>query len=329
MTLQSKFSVDLTWKLVLADLGIKPIDALRKAGLPDDCLSREDVHLTTAEYYNLWMAVDDLSGVENLPLALGQMAIGEVFHPLIFACLCSKNFLLALSRLSHYKRLVGPMTLDVEDKLAEITVSFSDFDIELPLPPKLIATELVFITNLGRTGTRKHLIPKRVEAKYPLLPEADYENYFGTKVEISDINRLTFSKEDAQAPFLTENKEMWSFFEPELQRKLVNLDNKATFTERSYLALLELLPGGFSTAEDLARRLGVSRRTLQRNLLSEKTSYQEILSKTREKLAHYYLKKSDLPISRISFLLGFDDPTSFFRAFRSWTGSTPGALRER
>jgi transcriptional regulator GlxA family with amidase domain len=53
---------------------------------------------------------------------------------------------------------------------------------------------------------------------------------------------------------------------------------------------------------------------------------------TREELAKHYLKSSDLTGAEISFLLGFEDPNSFFRSFHTWTGETPeharGALQE-
>ncbi len=73
--------------------------------------------------------------------------------------------------------------------------------------------------------------------------------------------------------------------------------------------------------------MGMSRRSLQRSLREEETSFRKILSDTRERLARHYLSHSDMAAAEISFLLGYDDPNSFFRAFRSWTGTTPESLR--
>ena len=58
----------------------------------------------------------------------------------------------------------------------------------------------------------------------------------------------------------------------------------------------------------------------------EATSYQQNLN-TREALARRYLETTALPAAEISFLLGFDEPNSFYRAFRTWTGTTPEAMR--
>ena len=68
-------------------------------------------------------------------------------------------------------------------------------------------------------------------------------------------------------------------------------------------------------------------RTLQRRLKQEDTRFSEVLSDTRERLARHYLKTSTMSGAEISFLLGYEDPNSFFRAFHQWTGQTPERAR--
>ena len=94
-----------------------------------------------------------------------------------------------------------------------------------------------------------------------------------------------------------------------------------------HAALLELLPSGSASIEAVSKRLGTSTRTLQRRLSREQSNFQAVLNKTREDLARYYLKTSDMSGAEISFLLGFEDPNSFFRAFHAWTGETPEKVR--
>ncbi|MGH3880830.1 MAG: helix-turn-helix transcriptional regulator [Actinophytocola sp.] len=77
----------------------------------------------------------------------------------------------------------------------------------------------------------------------------------------------------------------------------------------------------------VASELGVSTRTLQRQLGEAGTSFAEFLPDTRRDRAVFYLRKANLTLSEISFLLGFDTPSSFFRAFARWTGQTPRAFR--
>jgi AraC-like DNA-binding protein len=76
-----------------------------------------------------------------------------------------------------------------------------------------------------------------------------------------------------------------------------------------------------------AARLGVSNRTVQRRLKEEGMTFQWVLNRTREDLATHYLKTSRMSGAEISFLLGFEDPNSFSRAFQAWTGNTPEHVR--
>ena len=120
----------------------------------------------------------------------------------------------------------------------------------------------------------------------------------------------------------------FKFFEPELKKRLDELELDSSFRDRVHSSLLELLPAGGSSIEIVADKLGISKRTLQRRLKDESTSFQDVLNQTREELARYYLQNSSLSGGEISHLLGFDDPNSFFRAFQIWTGTTPKSFRQ-
>jgi AraC-like DNA-binding protein len=120
---------------------------------------------------------------------------------------------------------------------------------------------------------------------------------------------------------------MWQEFEPSLKQRLSELDHSASTSERVRSALLELLPSGATSIEAVCRKLGTSARTLQRRLSEEGETFQTILNRTREALARHYLKRPELTASEISFLLGYEDPSSFFRAFATWTGITPEQAR--
>lgn len=87
------------------------------------------------------------------------------------------------------------------------------------------------------------------------------------------------------------------------------------------------LAQGRATAQAMARRLHMSLRTLGRRLEAEGTSYKLILDEVRHKLALHHLSRSDISIPEVACLLGFADVTTFHRAFKRWTQSTPGAYR--
>lgn len=92
--------------------------------------------------------------------------------------------------------------------------------------------------------------------------------------------------------------------------------------------LREALRANEGHVELVAKRLGMTSRSLQRRLKEENTSFNEVREQTRRDLTQRYLA-DNLSISEISFLLGFSEPSAFFRAFKRWTGMTPIEARRQ
>jgi len=92
-------------------------------------------------------------------------------------------------------------------------------------------------------------------------------------------------------------------------------------------AIVPLLPHGQAKIGEIAQRLGVSVRTLTRLLASEGCTYSEILDALRVDLAKRYLQEQNLPLSEVAWLLGFGEVSTFFHAFKRWTGKTPNQVR--
>jgi AraC-like DNA-binding protein len=331
MTRNHSFAVSPGWRVLLKDLGINAANVLRRAGLPEDTLGRAKSRLTTDEYFRLWRGIEEESGDPALPLRIGEALSVEVFDPPIFAALCSADLNPALGRIATYKRLVCPMSLHIDTGAKATTMELEWLDASVKPPASLAGTEIVFFVQLARIATRTTIRPIRVKSPQPLAPAEKYADYLGVSVQRGKRPLIAFRREDAERPFLTANEEMWKTFEPGLQKRLAGLDESATTADRVHAVLLELLPGGSASIEAVSRRLGTSTRTLQRRLNQEHMNFQLVLNKTREDLARHYLRTTDITGAEISFLLGFEDPNSFFRAFHTWTGETPeqvrGALR--
>ena len=79
--------------------------------------------------------------------------------------------------------------------------------------------------------------------------------------------------------------------------------------------------------EDVARGLGMSERTLARKLSDEGLNFTEILQQLRRDLAVRYLGDHKLHVSKIAWLLGFHEVSTFTHAFKRWTGKTPRQMR--
>lgn len=323
-----RYVLDPGFRLLLTDLGISAANVLRRAGLPADLFTREQPKLRVADYYALWSALGDESGDPNLPIEIGKAISVESFSPPIFAALCSPNLAVAARRIAAYKKLIGPMRLSVSSEETGLVLRF-DWLSQLDPPEVLASSELVFCVTLARIGTRVDLRPLRATSPWPPSAAASYRGYLGCEVEPAPKQTIVFSAADAGRPFLTANEAMWRVFEPELRLRLSEIDRDASTADRVQAVLVELLPTGSSDMADVARSLAISTRTLQRRLHEEGTSYQEALNSTREALARSYLRNDAMSVGQISFLLGYESPSSFYRAFQSWTGETPEGARTR
>jgi AraC-like DNA-binding protein len=328
MNRNSGYALDANWRTLLKDLGVNPSTALRRAGLPADLFARSDDRMRTDDFYRLWEGIEAEVNDPMFPVRVGEALTGESFSPPLFAALCSPDLRTAAQRLSKYKALIGPMVLGVKEMSERLQLTFRWLDTSLPPPPSLVVFELVFIVCLARMATREHIRPVAVGTDKPPEPAREYERFFGVRVRRATDHSITFSHRDAIRPFLTANEKMWETFEPDLRRRLQNLDESASVSERVSALLLEFLPSGQCSIDAVCEKLIMSKRTLQRRLHEEGTNFQEILKKTRKDLAVHYLSRSTITSSEISYLLGFEDANSFFRAFNDWTGNTPESMRQ-
>lgn len=107
------------------------------------------------------------------------------------------------------------------------------------------------------------------------------------------------------------------------------MDIDDSYGKRVRNVLVEILPRGEFSIEDVARALGISKRTLQRKLKVENTNFQQQLNATREMLAKNYLLNTSMTTDDIAFLLAYQETNSFLRAFNTWTGMSVQKYREQ
>jgi AraC-like DNA-binding protein len=99
--------------------------------------------------------------------------------------------------------------------------------------------------------------------------------------------------------------------------------------EQLATVLKELLPSGEPRQEDVAERLRITLRTLQRRLSDEHTCYRDVLNGIRHQLALRYLSGEQYSIGETAFLLGFSEVSAFTRAFKRWAGTSPREWRNQ
>ena len=173
------------------------------------------------------------------------------------------------------------------------------------------------------TGVR--LNPLRVSFAHPAKQAREMGRYFGCKVEFgAAADEVLFTKSVGDLPVVNAD--------PYLNRVLLAICEEAyvkrsakpgTIRTRVENEIASLLPHGKARAAWIAKRLGLSQRTLARHLAEEGTNFSEMLTEIRRDLANRYLGDETLSISQIAWLLGFQDLGAFSHAFKRWYGMAP------
>lgn len=307
-------------------MGFSIEEVLKKAMLPEDLFAHQTPNLTAEEYFRLMQAIDALSPDAQTPIRLAISDGIEAFSPSIFAAYCSQNTLVCLKRLAQYKPLIGALLYQIEETDTMVSVEILYANAESELLEILVGIEFVFLVGLICKATKEQITPLSATTKY-LMQNQAYADYMKIPITTGTKNQLIFSKADAQIPFISRNESMWEFFEPELKRRLSMMETDDSYAARVRSAFMELLPSGACTIDDVAKKLGYSKRSLQRKLQEEDTSFQKQLNHTHELLAKTYLTNTEMPAEEIAFLLGYQETGSFLRAFALWTGQTVSGYR--
>jgi AraC-like DNA-binding protein len=141
------------------------------------------------------------------------------------------------------------------------------------------------------------------------------------------IYGMEFDQETLQITRSDLSPELKDFF----TRYVAQLESEHASSSQSVVEKLirSLLSSGHCTEARVAEIMQVNRRTIQRRLKAEKTSFKEILTTIRMELAKQYLRETNISLSDISAELGYSEPSAFMRFFKNQMGKTPMEYRRR
>ncbi len=128
-------------------------------------------------------------------------------------------------------------------------------------------------------------------------------------------------------PVQSADAELAGHFRAKLQQAAQFAPDEPELLHDVRRAIQHALATGRPTADRVGNHLAMSSRTLQRRPKEHDVSYAQLLEETRRGLAERYLADATLTFAEVAYLCGYEEQTSFFRAFRQWTGETPAARR--
>ena len=182
-----------------------------------------------------------------------------------------------------------------------------------------------------RTISGRNLVPTKVTFAHNRNSDVrEFERFFGCPVEFGAPNNLLLISADAlHLPLITADQKLLRVLRPYCDAAAKDRDVRPGALRAAVEAEVEkLLPAGKAKAENVAKVLRLSLRTLARRLAHQRAwAHGEVVDQLRKSLATQYLNDPGMSLGQIAWLLGYEGSTSFHHAFKRWTGRSPSADR--
>jgi len=310
-------------------LGLDRARLLADCGLVENQLADPDARVPFSAQERLWQQLSHLPHGEP-GLALGVNLAPGPFSVLGYLLQSSATLGDALAAGLRYQRLVGEGgEVQLQERDGELHVLYRPLHPDLPATrTRVLALMACWVRMVTPLVDDLHLLRAQfVHARPDDL--TDYDDVFACSLQFcAEHYGLVLPGSMRDAPLIQANPPLQSLLRQHAEALLARLPSEG-LSARVVALLGEQLAQGEPDRSKLARALHLSERTLQRRLADEGSSYQQLLNDTRRQLAEHHLRHSKLPAAEIALLLGYSEPSVFFRAFRQWTGLTPGEYRAR
>lgn len=187
---------------------------------------------------------------------------------------------------------------------------------------------LTAITARIRSTSGSAMTFREVTFQHPApADQSSHDRYFGIPVTFgADSDAMAFDAGVLDLPLKTASTTMAALLEARIKELAPALATVDPLLDRVRRALSQMLDEKRTEVDELAKRLGTSKRSLQRSLGELGTSHSEMLDRLRKERAFQLLDRG-LKVADVASELAFTAPSAFFRAYRRWTGTSPKAPR--
>ena len=332
MTSRASISIILVRPLVHALLtSPKALEAFYRAtDLTSEMVADTEARVSPAQFCVAWAEATRLAADPLLALTVAEAIQPGTFGVVEYICRAAPTLDKALRQWVRYLGIlddaveVGLVEVGGEVALRVLTES------EAPAPA---SHELCFalVVKSARLllagGFRASAV--RFTHRQPARDIAPYRAFFGTDVQFgARYTELVVKASLLAAPLTTHDPNLSAILIPTAEQQRERRTGDPPLTEQVRRGLRVALSCDDAQLPAMAKKLGLTSRSLQRRLKDEGTSFQELRDDARQALADRYLG-ADHSMAEISFLLGFSEPSAFFRAFKRWTGLTPIERRQQ
>jgi AraC-like DNA-binding protein len=324
----------------LARLALMHLDRASQLGLTREALLREarlherqvqdpDSRIPLAAVARLWRGLTKHVPDPAIGLRLGADAHVREFGLVGYTMAFSSTVGSALRRLARYSRIVSDALVVALETEGEATWLRIDVQPALRAFRPAADARLAAVLSACREIAAAPIAPLIVQLPYRRPTDVkDYETFFAAPLEFGVLaTAFLLRNDDLARPVAVADPTLTGYLERLAEQTLATLDNERGVRDRVRRVLWSELSEAVPSLDRVARTLGVSARTLQRQLREDGTSFVGVLAELRRELAPALLRDGRLAVSEVAFLLGYEDPSAFQRAFRRWFGRSPRAFR--
>lgn len=311
-------------------MGIDTNTLLARVGIEAELLNQPKARVSPDQYtrlaQTLWLVTqDEHLGFDVQPRRLGTFAM--MCQLVIHAGTLGK----ALEQSSRFYRLFGDewsMSMERDAHEARLTVNIpQQYD-----PEHFITESMLMVWHGLASWLIERRIPlERIQFAYPEPAHVrEYDALFFAPVMKFNANKteITFASDYLDLPIRQNESTLQEFLKTAPAQLLVKFKNANSLTSRIREVLKVHIGQEMPTLNEVASILYLSPQTLRRRLASEGKSYQGVKDNLRRDTAIHLLLKPELSLEDVAQQVGFSETSTFHRAFKKWTGVTPGLYRQ-
>jgi AraC-like DNA-binding protein len=303
---------------------------LRSVGIDPDCRANPASMVSADAYYGLLERIAEQIDATELPLRTGRSMASDDYGAFGLAWKAAPTLRDSFARAERYARLLSSV---VEYEVCAYGGG-AYFMLHRSGPRRLgmrLSNEatLASVVSISREVSGDAFAPLEVHLKHRApKTTAHHERYFGCSVMFdSDRDALLVSTDALNRPNKLGDEGITRFLLRHLEEEMKKLAHDKSIEQLIKDSIARSLSDGPPKMDDVARRLGMSVRSLQRRLAEDSLSFQTLAEATRRELAEGLLVDGRYSIAEIAFLTGFAEQSSFTRAFKRWAGRTPASYR--
>ena len=336
MDLSTHFTALSSAVLLLAraidSCGYDSRELFAKVGLDHSKLKDPLARFSYPAVTRLWALARDTTGDPCLGIKAASFWHPTTLHALGYSWLASNTLEEAFEGMSRYARLLNTGAQDVLKlrKTADAFHLILDPKTMKPQPHSVaIDSSMAMIMTMCRTAYGENLRPIRVSFQHQNPGSSScFTDFFDAPVGFGQPETaMLLDLQVVSTPLTTANPELVRVNDQIVTDYLAQLD-RDDVSMQVRAKLIERLPGGQVSEEEIANSIHVSQRSLQRKLKEQGMSFTQLLENTRSELGLQYVRDPQRSFNEIAFLLGFSEPGNFSRAFKRWYGKSPSQYRE-